>query len=126
MDITFVTTAKTDKEALELLAAFGMPFRKKKLIKGKSWQEKVCSREKIREKHLVDKFAAKRKELKEKGDYEGLQLLPRNSSPTRLHNRCKMTGRPRAYYRKFGVSRLVLREMALRGLIPGLKKQVGN
>ncbi len=73
-------------------------------------------------KALVDKFAAKRKELKEKGDYEGLQLLPRNSSPTRLHNRCKMTGRPRAYYRKFGVSRLVLREMALRGLIPGLKK----
>ncbi len=73
-------------------------------------------------KVLVDKFAAKRKELKEKGDYEGLQLLPRNSSPTRLHNRCKMTGRPRAYYRKFGVSRLVLREMALRGEIPGLKK----
>jgi len=73
-------------------------------------------------KALVEKFAAKRKELKEKGDYEGLQLLPRNSAPTRLHNRCKMTGRPRAYYRKFGVSRLVLREMALRGLIPGLKK----
>ncbi len=73
-------------------------------------------------KALVDKFAARRKELKEKGDYEGLQLLPRNSAPTRLHNRCKMTGRPRAYYRKFGVSRLVLREMALRGLIPGLKK----
>ena len=73
-------------------------------------------------KALVDKFAVKRKELKEKGDYEGLQLLPRNSSPTRLHNRCKMTGRPRAYYRKFGISRLVLREMALRGEIPGLKK----
>jgi small subunit ribosomal protein S14 len=73
-------------------------------------------------KALVDKFAVRRKELKEKGDYEGLQLLPRNSAPTRLHNRCKMTGRPRAYYRKFGVSRLVLREMALRGLIPGLKK----
>ena len=73
-------------------------------------------------KVLVDKFAVKRKELKEKGDYEGLQLLPRNSSPTRLHNRCKMTGRPRAYYRKFGISRLVLREMALRGEIPGLKK----
>ncbi|MHB8905020.1 MAG: 30S ribosomal protein S14 [Melioribacteraceae bacterium] len=73
-------------------------------------------------KALVDKFAARRKEMKEKGDYEGLQLLPRNSAPTRLHNRCKMTGRPRAYYRKFGVSRLVLREMALRGLIPGLKK----
>ncbi len=73
-------------------------------------------------KALVDKFAANRKELKENGNYERLQLLPRNSAPTRLHNRCKMTGRPRAYYRKFGVSRLVLREMALRGEIPGLKK----
>jgi small subunit ribosomal protein S14 len=73
-------------------------------------------------KKLFDKYAQKRKELKEKGDYEALQLLPRNSSSTRLHNRCKMTGRPRAYYRKFGVSRLVLREMALRGEIPGLKK----
>jgi small subunit ribosomal protein S14 len=73
-------------------------------------------------KAMVDKFAARRKEMKEKGDYEGLQQLPRNSAPTRLHNRCKMTGRPRAYYRKFGVSRLVLREMALKGLIPGLKK----
>ena len=71
---------------------------------------------------LYEKYAAKRKELKEKGDYEALQLLPRNSSPTRLHNRCMITGRPRGYYRKFGVSRLVLREMALRGEIPGLKK----
>jgi small subunit ribosomal protein S14 len=71
---------------------------------------------------LNEKFAKQRKELKEKGDYDALQLLPRNSSATRLHNRCKMTGRPRAYYRKFGVSRLVLREMALRGEIPGLKK----
>ena len=73
-------------------------------------------------RRLTAKFAQKRKELKEKGDYEGLQLLPKNSSITRLHNRCKMTGRPRAYYRKFGISRLVLREMALRGEIPGLKK----
>lgn len=81
----------------------------------------LLAREDKRRK-LYDKFAQKRKELKEKGDYEALQLLPRNSSSTRLHNRCKMTGRPRAYYRKFGVSRLVLREMALRGEIPGLKK----
>jgi small subunit ribosomal protein S14 len=73
-------------------------------------------------RRLTAKFAQKRKELKEKGDYDALQLLPRNSAPTRLHNRCLMTGRPRAYYRKFGVSRLVLREMALRGEIPGLKK----
>jgi small subunit ribosomal protein S14 len=73
-------------------------------------------------KKLVDKFAKLRKELKEKGDYESLQKLPRNSSPVRLHNRCMFTGRARSYHRKFGVSRLVLREMALKGEIPGLKK----
>ncbi len=71
---------------------------------------------------MVKKYAQKRKELKEKGDWEGLQKLPLNSSPVRLRNRCQMTGRPRGYYRKFGVSRLVLREMALKGEIPGLKK----
>ncbi len=84
-------------------------------------RKSLLAREDKRRK-LYEKYAQKRKELKEKGDYEGLQLLPRNSSATRLHNRCKMTGRPRAYYRKFGISRLVLREMALRGEIPGLKK----
>lgn len=71
---------------------------------------------------LYQKYAEKRKELKEKGDYDALQLLPKNSSLVRQHNRCQISGRPRAYYRKFGVSRLVLREMALRGEIPGLKK----
>jgi small subunit ribosomal protein S14 len=71
---------------------------------------------------LVAKFAQKRKELKENGDFEGLQQLPKNSSSVRLKNRCSITGRPRSYYRKFGVSRLVLREMALSGEIPGLKK----
>ncbi len=71
---------------------------------------------------MVKKYAQKRKELKEQGDWEGLQKLPLNSSPVRLRNRCQMTGRPRGYYRKFGVSRLVLREMALNGEIPGLKK----
>lgn len=73
-------------------------------------------------KQLVEKYAKLRKELKEKGDYEALQELPKNSNPIRLHNRCLMTGRARAYYRKFGVSRLVFREMALRGEIPGIKK----
>lgn len=73
-------------------------------------------------KSVVDKYAELRKELKAKGDYEALQQLPRNASPVRLHNRCLMTGRPRGYYRKFGISRLVLREMALRGEIPGVKK----
>ncbi len=73
-------------------------------------------------KKTVDKFDKLRKELKEKGDYAALQKLPRNASPVRLHNRCMFTGRARAYYRKFGISRLVLREMALKGEIPGLKK----
>jgi small subunit ribosomal protein S14 len=71
---------------------------------------------------LVEKYAKLRAELKEKGDYDALQKLPRNSSPVRLNNRCMFTGRVRSYYRKFGVSRLVLREMALKGEIPGLKK----
>ncbi len=73
-------------------------------------------------RRTVEKYAALRKELKEKGDYEALQALPKDASPVRLHNRCLMTGRPRGYYRKFGISRLVFREMALRGEIPGVKK----
>ena len=81
----------------------------------------LIAREEKRKK-TVDKFDKLRKELKEKGDYEALQKLPRNASPVRLHNRCMFTGRARAYYRKFGISRLVLREMALKGEIPGLKK----
>ncbi len=84
-------------------------------------RKSLVAREAKRRK-LVEKYAAIRKELKEKGDYEGLQKLPKNSSPVRLRNRCMLTGRPRGYYRKFGVSRLVLREMALRGEIPGIKK----
>ena len=75
-----------------------------------------------RRERIVAKYAEKRKELKEKGDYEGLSKLPRDSSATRLHNRCMMTGRARSYYRKFGVSRLVFRELALQGKIPGIVK----
>lgn len=75
-----------------------------------------------KKKKVIEKYSALRKELKEKGDYEALQQLPRNASPIRLHNRCLMTGRPRGYYRKFGISRLTFREMALRGEIPGIKK----
>ena len=75
-----------------------------------------------KKRRLVEKYASLRKELKEKGDWEGLQKLPKNSSPVRLRNRCMITGRPRGYYRKFGVSRLVLRELALKGEIPGIKK----
>ena len=84
-------------------------------------RKSLIAREAKREK-LVEKYAALRKELKEKGDYEALQKLPKNSSSVRLHNRCLMTGRARGYYRKFGISRLVFREMALKGEIPGIKK----
>ena len=84
-------------------------------------RKSLIAREAKRRK-VVEKYAALRKELKENGDYEGLQKLPKNASPVRLKNRCTMTGRSRGYYRKFGISRLVFREMALRGEIPGIKK----
>ncbi|RDW17660.1 30S ribosomal protein S14 [Oceanobacillus arenosus] len=71
---------------------------------------------------MVEKYAELRKELKEKGDYEELRKLPRDSSSTRLHNRCSVTGRPRGYIRKFGMSRIALRELAHKGRIPGVKK----
>ncbi|MFB4163973.1 30S ribosomal protein S14 [Alteribacillus sp. JSM 102045] len=71
---------------------------------------------------MVKKYAEKRKELKEKGDYEALRHLPRDSSPTRLQNRCEVTGRPRGYMRKFGMSRITFRELAHKGQIPGVKK----
>jgi small subunit ribosomal protein S14 len=71
---------------------------------------------------LVAQYAALRKELKEKGDYAALQQLPRDSCPTRLHNRCIMSGRPRSYMRKFGISRIAFRDLALEGKIPGVRK----
>ncbi len=79
------------------------------------------ARERKRQK-MVDKYAAKRAALKAAGDYEGLQKLPKNASPVRLHNRCQLSGRPKGYMRQFGVSRINFREMALNGLIPGVKK----
>ncbi len=84
-------------------------------------KESMKAREVKRQK-LVDKYAEKRKQLKEAGDYVGLQKLPRNSSKVRLHNRCKLTGRPKGYMRQFGISRITFREMASKGLIPGVKK----
>ena len=84
-------------------------------------KESMKAREVKREK-TVAKYAEKRKALKEAGDSEGLQKLPKNASPVRLHNRCKITGRPRGYIRQFGVSRVTFREMANNGLIPGVKK----
>ena len=71
---------------------------------------------------MIEKYAAKRKELKELGDLEGLANLPRNSSPTRRTNRCVETGRQRSYMRQFGLSRLSFREHAVKGEIPGITK----
>lgn len=84
-------------------------------------KESIKARE-VKKEKLVAKYAAKRAALKEAGDYAALSQLPRNSSPVRLHNRCKLTGRPRGYLRQFGVSRIVFREMALAGKIPGVTK----
>ena len=84
-------------------------------------KESMKAREVKREK-TVAKYAEKRKALLVAGDYEGLQKLPKNASPVRLHNRCKLTGRPRGYIRQFGISRVTFREMANNGLIPGVKK----
>ncbi|MBU2651117.1 MAG: 30S ribosomal protein S14 [Bacteroidetes bacterium] len=84
-------------------------------------KESMKARE-VKRAKLVARYAAKRAELKAQGDYIGLQKLPKNASPIRLHNRCKLTGRPKGYMRKFGISRINFREMALQGLIPGVKK----
>ena len=84
-------------------------------------KESMKARE-VKRKKLVDKYAEKRAKLKAEGDYVGLSLLPRNSNPTRLHNRCNLTGRPKGYMRQFGISRITFREMANKGLIPGVKK----
>ena len=84
-------------------------------------KESLKARERKRER-LVAKFAEKRKALKAAGDYVGLDKLPKNSSAVRLHNRCKLTGRPKGYMRKFGLSRVTFREMASDGKIPGRTK----
>ncbi len=84
-------------------------------------KESIKARELKRAK-LVEKYAAKRAELKANGDWEALQKLPKNSSPVRLHNRCQLTGRPKGYMRQFGISRINFREMANKGLIPGVTK----
>jgi small subunit ribosomal protein S14 len=71
---------------------------------------------------MVEKFAEKRATLKAAGDYAGLDKLPKNASPVRLKNRCQLTGRPKGYMRYFGMSRVIFRDMALNGQIPGVKK----
>ena len=84
-------------------------------------KESMKARE-VKRAKLVAKYADKRKALKAAGDYVGLQKLPKNSSPVRTHNRCKITGRPKGYMRQFGISRVMFREMANKGLIPGVRK----
>lgn len=84
-------------------------------------REAIKARERKRER-LVAKYAKKRAELKANGDFDALDKLPRNSSKVRLHNRCKLTGRPKGYMRKFGISRVTFRELASQGKIPGVTK----
>ena len=84
-------------------------------------KESMKARE-VKRARLNAKYAAKRELLLEAGDYEGLQKLPKNSSPVRMHTRCKLTGRPKGYMRQFGISRVMFREMANKGLIPGVRK----
>jgi len=84
-------------------------------------RKSVIAREEKRAR-MVAKYAEKRKALKEAGDYEALDKLPKNASPVRMHNRCKLTGRPKGYMRRFGICRVQFREMALAGKIPGVTK----
>jgi small subunit ribosomal protein S14 len=84
-------------------------------------KESMKARE-VKRKRLADKYADKRAALKAAGDYDALQKLPKNASPVRGRNRCKLTGRPRGYMRVFGISRVVFRDMALAGKIPGVTK----
>lgn len=84
-------------------------------------KESMKARE-VKRARLVDKYAAKREQLKAEGDYEALQALPKNASPVRMRNRCQITGHSRGYMRQFGISRIQFREMASHGLIPGVKK----
>ena len=84
-------------------------------------KESMKARE-VKRAKLIAKYAAKREQFLAEGNYDLLQTLARNSSPIRLHNRCKITGRPKGYMRQFGISRIQFREMASNGLIPGVKK----
>ena len=88
-------------------------------------RKSVIARERKRER-LVEKYGELRKQLKAEGRWDELDKLPRNSNPIRLHNRCKLTGRPKGYMRHFGICRVKFREMANNGVIPELQRQVGN
>jgi len=84
-------------------------------------KKSIIARQKKRER-MVAKYAELRKQLKEEGRYDELDKLPRNASPVRLKNRCQLTGRPKGYVRKFGISRVALRDLASNGKIPGVTK----
>jgi small subunit ribosomal protein S14 len=84
-------------------------------------KESMKARE-VKRAKLIAKYAAKREQILAEGNYDALQALPRNSSPIRAHNRCSITGRPKGYMRQFGISRIQFREMASKGLIPGVRK----
>ncbi len=84
-------------------------------------KESLKARE-VKRAKMVAKYAEKRAKYLAEGDYEALQTIPKNASPVRLHNRCKISGRSRGYMRQFGISRIQFREMASAGLIPGVKK----
>jgi small subunit ribosomal protein S14 len=84
-------------------------------------KKSVTARQNKRER-MVSQYAEKRAALKAAGDYAALDKLPKNASPVRLKNRCKLTGRPKGYIRFFGISRIMFRDMALNGMIPGVKK----
>lgn len=84
--------------------------------------KKAMIQRELKRQKMVAKYAAKRAELIANGDYEGLSKLPRDASPSRLHNRCKVTGRPHGYMRKFGMCRVTFRELANEGKIPGVTK----
>ena len=84
-------------------------------------KESMKARE-VKRAKMIAKYAEKRAKYLAEGNYDALQSLPRNSSPIRAHNRCSITGRPKGYMRQFGLSRIVFREMASQGLIPGVKK----
>jgi small subunit ribosomal protein S14 len=90
--------------------------------KNRSMAKESMKAREVKRQKLVEKYAEKRAKLKAEGDFIGLSRLPRNSNPIRLHNRCKLTGRPKGYMRQFGISRITFREMASEGLIPGIKK----
>ena len=84
-------------------------------------RESVKARQRKREK-MVAQYAEKRAALKAAGDFEALDKLPKNASPVRLKNRCQITGRPKGYRRQFGIARVIFREMALEGKLPGVTK----